>query len=276
MNRKIFGVLLLVGALGLVGFWGFGSKNNIATVEGQDITLDDLDARLKSFPPQFAAALQQKENKVKVLDQLIDEKVILVFAEKEGYSKKKEFKQQLENAKNQLLLSMVVQDKVDKMAAVSEEEVRRFYQGNPNQFQETEQRRARHILVKTEAEANAIVRTLKAGADFSKLAREKSVDSSATNGGDLGWFTKGQLVPAFEAAVFSMQKGHVSGIVKTQFGFHIIRLEDVMVRPRLDFDKVKGQIKESLLAEKKRQLTNDLLTKLKKQYKIKKDVSKIK
>ncbi len=276
MKKKIFGVLLLAGTLGLVGFFGFGSKNNVATVQGEAITIEDLDLRLKSFPPQFAAALQQKENKIKVLDQMIDEKVILVFADKEGYPKRKEFKQQLENAKNQLLLNMVVQEKVEKMATVSDEEVRRYYQGNPNQFQETEQRRARHILVKTEAEANAVLKTLKSGADFAKLAREKSVDPSAANGGDLGWFTKGQLVPQFEHAVFSMQKGRTSGIVKTQFGFHIIKLEDVMLRPRMDFDKVKGQIKEALLAEKKRKLTSDLLDKLKKEYKIKKDISKIK
>jgi len=276
MNKKItLGAVLLSSSL-LFGFFGFGmGKDVIAKIGGEEITKTDLAERIKAYPPQFAEALKQKENKIRVLDQMIDEKLILAAAKKEGYEKNKEFKTQIQNAEAQLLVNLYVRDKIEKNTTVTDAEVRRFYDANPAQFQAVEQRKARHILVKSEAEAQAILKQLKGGADFVALAKQKSQDPTAQNGGDLGWFTKGQLVPDFERAVFALSKGKLSGVVRTQFGFHIIRLDDVSMRPKLDFEKVKGQIRDALVGEKKRALTADYLTKLKKEIKIKKDIKKI-
>lgn len=277
MAKKLWILAIVVAGVLLVGFLGFGSKKDVvASVGGERITLTDLQDRIKTYPPQFSAALQQKENKIKVLDQMIDEKLLLVAAKKSGIEKTKEYKTQIENAQNQLLLATYIKDKVEKNAVVSDEEVKAFYQNNPNQFKELEQRRASHILVKTEAEASDILRALRNGADFAALAKAKSSDPSASNGGDLGWFSRGQLVPDFERAAFELPKGKISGIVKTQFGFHVIKMLDIQVRPKIEFnDQVAKQIKDALLAEKKRTLTADCLAKLKKDTKVKKELAKI-
>ncbi len=280
MNSKAKSVSLLsllLCSMLMFGFLGFGEKKGtIAKVDGECITQDDLQARLKTFPPQYAAALQQKENKIKVLDQMIDEKLVIVAAKKAGIAKSKDYKDQIEAAENQLLVNMFVREKIDKNATVSDAEVASFYQKNPNQFKELEQRHAAHILVKTEAEAIEVLKALKNGADFGALAKTKSTDPSAANGGDLGWFARGQLVPAFEKAAFELAKGKTSGIIKTQFGFHIIKMIDIQVRPKVDFTpQTAQQIKDALLGEKKRALTTEYLGKLRKEIKIKKDVAKI-
>ena len=277
MNKKLTILAVIVGVVLVVVFLGFRSKKDvIATVDGERITLTDLQERIKTYPPQFSAALQQKENKIKVLDQMIDEKLLLVAATNSGIKKTKEYKTQIENAQNQLLLATYIKDKVEKNAVVSDEDAKAYYQNNPSQFKELEQRRASHILVKTEAEAADVLHSLRRGADFAALAKAKSADPSAANGGDLGWFARGQLVPDFEREAFSLPKGQISGIVKTQFGYHVIKIVDVQVRPKVEFnEQVAKQIKEALLAEKKRTLTADCLAKLKKDIKVKKELAKI-
>ncbi len=274
-NKQILLLLVLVAAVFTVGFLGFSFKKNVvASVEGDAITLQDLQDRIKTYPPQFSAALQQKENRLKVLDQMIDEKTLLVAAKKAGIEKQEDFKKQMEAAHNQLLLSIFVRDKIEKGVVVTDEDVRRYFMANPVQFQEVEQRRARHILVKNEQQAKELLKRVQTGGNFAALAKQNSQDPSASNGGDLGWFNRGQLVPDFEHKVYSMKKGEV-GLVKTQFGYHVVQLTDMNVRPKLDYEKVKAQIKDGLITEKRRTMTNDYLARLKKDYKIKKDASKI-
>ena len=108
---------------------------------------------------------------------------------------------------------------------------------------------ARHILVPTEAEAKDIEDELKKGADFATLAKEKSKDPGAADGGDLGYFTKDQMVPEFSAAAFKLDKGQISDPVHTQFGWHIIKVEDKRTKPTPTFDQVRGQI-ENYVAHK--------------------------
>ncbi len=251
-------------------------KTILATVGNENITVADLDERIKSFPQEYAATFQQKEAKVRLLDQIIDEKILLAAAKKKGISKTEEFKKQIDNAQNQILFAIYIRDNIDKNVNVTDEELKQFFDKNPQQFQEVEQRRAKHILVKTEEEAKAIQAQLKAGADFAQLAKDKSIDPSAkTNSGDLGWFSKGQMVPEFETEAFKLKKGELSGIVKTQFGFHIIKLDDINVRAKLEFEQVKTQIRDLLVNEKRRALTVQNIDDLKKSVKIKKDTAKI-
>src|SRR5436853_632069 len=106
--------------------------------------------------------------------------------------------------------------------------------------------RARHILVETEDEAKAVVEELKKGADFAELAKKKSKDPGASDGGDLGFFTKDQMVPEFSAVAFTLEPGKVSDPVKSQFGWHIIKVEEKRSRQAPAFDQVKGQIETSV------------------------------
>ncbi len=273
MNRKLVILFLIATTVYTAAFLGFGDKKKgaLATVENQKITVQDLQNKLKTYPENLQSALQQKENKVKVLDQMIDELVLVMAAKKEGYSNSTEFKTQMADAERQVLISMLVRDKIDNKVTVTEDDLRKYYESNQAQFGEIERRRVRHILVKDEKAAENILKRLRAkgGAGFEDIAKKESIDPSAQSGGDLGWFTRGQLVPEFEKAAFELRgKGSLSGVVRTQFGFHVIQLVDANVRPKLNFNDVRNQIQQAVISEKKRQLTNDLLGKMKEKYKV--------
>ncbi len=242
----------------------------LATVDGVKITSDDLDDRVKSFPPQYAEALKEKENRLRLLEQLINEKILVAAAKKAGLNKSVSFQRQADAAQSQLLIAEIMRTQVDAKVKVSDDEVKAYFQNNPQQFQETEERRASHVLVKTEDEAKQVAEQVKNGADFGNVADQKSIDPSAkTNHGDLGFFGKGQMVPEFEQAVFSMSKGQVSAPIKTQFGYHVIKLNDIQVRPKVDFTPtVAAQIKESLMAQKRRTVTSEYLNKLQSNSKV--------
>jgi peptidyl-prolyl cis-trans isomerase C len=278
MSKRMMAVALLCCSTLVFGFLGFGSKKDVvATVGRTKITNSELQTRLATFPPQYSEALKNAENKARILDQMIDEQVFLEAAKKAGYAKDKEFRAQMEAAEKQLLMTYIIRDKIDTGLEVTPEEVRAYFNNNPAQFAETEQRRLRHILVETESEANAVVSQLRRGADFAALAREKSKDATAQAGGELGWVQKGQLVPEFEAAAFAIsRKGQISGVVQTQFGFHVIELEEVNVRPQLGFEQVSEQIRQLLVNEKKRAKTAEVLAELKKSVKISRKVENIK
>jgi len=278
MSRRMAAVALLCCSTLVFGFLGFGSKKDVvATVGRSKITNTELQARLATFPPQYSDALKNPENKARILDQMIDEQVFLEAAKKAGYAKDKAFREQIEAAEKQLLMTFIIRDKIDTGLEVTPEEVRAYFNNNPAQFSETEQRKLRHILVGSKSEAEDVVSQLRRGADFAELARAKSKDATAQAGGELGWVQKGQLVPEFEAAAFGIsRKGQISGVVQTQFGFHVIELEDVNVRPKLGFDQVSEQIRQLLANEKKRTKTAEVLAELKKNIKVSRKVENIK
>ena len=126
------------------------------------------------------------------------------------------------------------------------------------QVKNEEEVHARHILVPTEDEAKAILAQLKGGADFATLAKEKSKDPGAAEGGDLGYFTKDQMVPEFAEVAFKLDKGQLSDPVKTQFGWHIIKVEDKRIKPTPTFDQVKGQIENYVAHRAQAQLVENL------------------
>src|SRR6185437_13217838 len=127
-------------------------------------------------------------------------------------------------------------------AATTDEAMKKVYDDAAKQITSEQEVHARHILVPTEDEAKEVEKELKAGADFAELAKKKSKDPGASDGGDLGFFTKDQMVPEFSKVAFSLQPGQISDPVKTQFGWHIIKVEEKRDRKAPDFDQVKGQI----------------------------------
>lgn len=151
-----------------------------------------------------------------------------------------------------------------KTTTISDEEIKKYYENNKSEFYE-DKVKASHILIKTvdkndkelpkekqeeaKKKAEDILKKVKSGEEFSKLAKEYSEDGSASNGGDLGFFTKGEMVPEFEAAAWGLKPGEVSELVKTKYGYHIIKVTD-KVNKQLSFDEVKDTIKNKLLSEK--------------------------
>ena len=268
MQKKGIILGLIICTTFSMGFFK-SKKDTLAKVGRTQITLTDLNKRIDGFPENLRETFNKKEYKVRILDQMIDEVVLLNKAKKIGLTRSKDYKQQIKDAKKQILISMLINQEVDKKININDEDISTYYKENQSQFEEKEQRRAKHILVKTKKEALSIHKKIRAGKNFDKLAKRYSIDPTKDNGGDLGWFTKGQLVPEFEKAVFALKrKGQVSKVVKTQYGHHIIKLTDTKVRDAISLDSIKEQIQQSLFTNKKQELTNTLLADAKKDAKI--------
>jgi peptidyl-prolyl cis-trans isomerase C len=179
----------------------------------------------------------KKEN---VLAFLIDMKIVAKAAEAKKIEDREDFKSRLAFTRNRLLMDNLLA--VEGKAATTDEAMKKVYEEASKQISDEPEVHARHILVETEDEAKAVEEELKKGADFAELAKKKSKDPGASDGGDLGFFTKDQMVPEFSAVAFALEPGKISDPVKSQFGWHIIKVEEKRNRKAPDFDQVKGQI----------------------------------
>ena len=211
----------------------------VARVNGVDIRQSDLafaeeeiGANMPTIPPE------QKRDYL--VNYLVDVIVLSQAAEKQKLGDRPDVKRRLAFDHNRLLMESLLQD--SGKSALSDEAERKVYDEAVKQVKNEEEVHARHILVPTEDEAKAILAQLKGGADFAALAKEKSKDPGAAEGGDLGYFTKEQMVPEFSEVAFKLGKGQLSDPVKTQFGWHIIKVEDKRTRPTPTFEQVKPQI----------------------------------
>ena len=217
----------------------------VANINGVVITQDTLDSYLAVIGRSRPDAISANE----ALDDLIITELAFQQAKKDGIADREEVKKQINEAIKKVILTTWTREKSENMK-VSDEDLKAAYDENMKE-QATSEFKARHILVKTEDEANAILKELEGGADFEKLAKDKSTGPSGPNGGDLGWFKPGTMVPPFAKAVEAMEKGSVSkAAVKTNFGWHIIKLEDKRDAKLPSFESMKPQIKP-LLAQKK-------------------------
>ena len=211
----------------------------VARVNGVDIRQSDLafaeeeiGGNMPTIPPE------QKRDYL--VNYLVDVIVLSQAAEKQNLADRPDVKRRLAFDHNRLLMESLLQDA--GKSSLSEDAERKVYEEAVKQVKNEEEVHARHILVPTEDEAKAILAQLKGGADFAALAKEKSKDPGAAEGGDLGYFTKEQMVPEFADVAFKLNKGQLSDPVKTQFGWHVIKVEDKRMRPTPTFDQVKPQI----------------------------------
>jgi parvulin-like peptidyl-prolyl isomerase len=267
----------LYGAL-ICGF-GFGSmlfaSDTLAIVNGQEITKDDVNAFIKANQPVNLNLTYDKlraENKRQIIGGLIDNELMVEAAKKANIQEMEDYKKELKNAQKALLIKYWLKKQFDNMI-VSDSEAKKFYE---KVKMSPEQVHARHILVKTEAEAKKIISTLKnlkgdaLKKKFIELAKKKSVGPSAPSGGDLGYFTKDKMVPSFGEAAFSIKKGHISTKpVKSQFGWHVIFVEDHKASKEIPFDKLKDKIIQDLKQKKFKEKVEKDLEALRKQAEIK-------
>lgn len=202
----------------------------VAKVEGMEIHKSELEDFKKIFPPQLIEAATKKDPQkfyVTLVRQLVDLKLVIQEAKKAGLENSDEVKKALEAMKDQLLFKAFISEKLK--AVVTEDAVRKAYdEERKNMPKDAMETRARHILVKDEATAKKIIKELDGGADFMKLARQYSIDkASAQEGGDLGFFMKEDFVPEFTAVAFKLEPGKVAQEpVKSQFGFHVIKVDE--------------------------------------------------
>lgn len=220
----------------------------IATVDGVDITKADLDLAEANIDPQLSQ-LPAEQKRLAALSSLIDAKLIAGKAKGEKLDETPEFKERVAFILDRELHNAYFKKHV--VDVVKDEDVKARYDAEIKAMPKQEEVRARHILVKTEDEAKAVIKSLGEGKDFAELAKEKSTDPNKSDGGDLGFFRKGQMVPEFETAAFAMQKGEVSKTpVKTQFGWHVIKVEDKRIAPPPPLEQVKDQIRQIIMRDK--------------------------
>jgi len=245
----------------------------LVTVNGKNITKQDAEAFVTASAPQAQFSKLDKSQQDMVVDRLVEKRLFTELAEKEGIEKKPEFQRNMDKIKEELLVNMWMKEQMDNVV-VSDSEAKEFYDKNLDKFKEKATVHARHILVKDEKEAQAITDELKAlkgealKTKFIELAKSKSTGPSGPKGGDLGSFTKGQMVPEFSKAVWDLKVGEVtSKPVKTQFGYHIIYLEDKKEASSVPYEQVKEKIVTSLkqqqFAKKIEEVAKELKSKAK-------------
>jgi peptidyl-prolyl cis-trans isomerase C len=220
----------------------------VATIDGKPITEGDL-AVAESEIGGDMGTMPAAQKRISLLEFLIDNQLFAEASEAEKLDQGADFQTRLNYLRRRALREIYF-DKVIK-TAVSEAEARKIYDEQVKLLKPEEEVSARHILVDTEAEAKSLKDQIDKGADFAQLAKEKSKDpGSKDDGGNLGYFGHGQMVPQFEEVVFKLQKGQVSDPVKTQFGWHLVKLEDRRTKSPPAFDIVKDRIMQSLLLKK--------------------------
>jgi len=233
------------------------TENALALVNGQPITMEDMQELMLDMPQ--VAELPLETVYPNLLNMLINNKVIMVQARNTGVDRRPDIQRMLRRADEQIIGQTYLNELLE--ANVSEEELRALYAQELQNFRREEEIRARHILVKTEKEAKDLLVQLKAGADFASLANQKSLDKN-TEGGDLGYFTKGMMVPEFGDAVFDMKKGQLSEPIHTAFGWHIAYIEDKRLADPPAFEDVRDQIKQAVMETKLQSVLANERTKL--------------
>ena len=233
-------------------------------------------AQLKNLPEYLKAMSDTPEGRKEMLDTMVIRELILQQATKDGLDKGADIEEKLRDLKKRLIVESFLKKKVETESQVSDADLQKFYEQNKEKFKTGEQIRASHILVKTEKEAKDILAKIKAGGNFEELAKKNSVDSSAAKGGDLGWFGKGSMVPVFEKAALALKEGQVSDVVKSDFGFHIIKLTGKRAAGIRPLEEVKDQIKGAIMPTKQQEVFQKIKEELKKNAKIaiKEDVLK--
>jgi peptidyl-prolyl cis-trans isomerase C len=211
----------------------------LAKVNGSEIRQSDVTLAEEELGPSLAQ-MDPATKKENVLAFLIDMKIVAKAAEDKKIEDRPDFKARLGFTRNRLLMDNLLA--AEGKAAATDEAMKKVYQEAAKQIESEQEVHARHILVETEDEAKAIEADLKKGADFAELAKTKSKDPGAADGGDLGFFTKDQMVPEFSAVAFALEPGKISDPVKSQFGWHIIKVEEKRNRKAPDFEQVKPQI----------------------------------
>ncbi|MBS0235387.1 MAG: peptidylprolyl isomerase [Proteobacteria bacterium] len=261
MKRIALTILILALTSAAAPLTAIAENKVVATIDGKPITEGDL-AVAESEIGSDMGTMPAEQKRTSLLEFLIDNQLFAEAAETEKLNEGPDFQTRLNYLKRRALRELYF-DKVIK-ASVSDADARKVYDEQVKLLKPEEEVSARHILVDTEAEAKTLKEKIDKGADFAQLAKENSKDpGSKDDGGNLGYFGHGQMVPQFEEVVFKLKKGEVSDPVKTQFGWHLVKLEDRRVKQPPAFEIVKDRIIQSMLLKKAQQTAVALRSKAK-------------
>lgn len=246
-------ILALTACLAMVGTPAFVLAEEtadavVAKVGDIEIHQSELDLAIANLDPQLQQ-LPDEQKKIAALSGAIDVKLLALNADKEGMREDADFKRRVAFIADRELHNAYFKKHV--VEAVTDADVKARYDKEVAALPQQEEIHARHILVKTEEEAKAIIADLDAGKDFVEIAKEKSTDPNKSEGGDLGYFSKGRMVPEFEEAAFALEKGTYSKApVKSQFGFHVIKVEDKRTAQPPSLEEVGPQVRQLVMRDK--------------------------
>lgn len=246
-----------------------GATNPVLAKAGKaEITKEDFFREFNRVPEWAKGRFQTEEGKKQFLEEIIKKELIYQDAKKKGLQRDEKLKAEVEELEKMTLIKAVLEKEVEEKARLDPKEVREFYDKHPDEFRIGSEVRASHILVDSEEDAKNILQRIQRGESFSVLAEKFSRDkASAKNGGDLGFFGRGRMVPEFERVAFSLKAGEVSNPVRTRFGYHIIKVTDRKEGKLGDFEEVKDAIARRVAMEKQKDIFDSFIGKLKKEYK---------
>lgn len=242
-------------------------KKVVAKVNGKEISQDDVLRFLTDVGPEVAMQFQSPEGIQKVVDELVNQELLYLDAMENNLNNDAEFKNIIEDTKIVLLKNYAI-GKLLSTEKVSEEEAIEYYNNNKDKFTKPETAIASHILIESEDKANEIINEINNGKSFEDAAKEYSTCPSNEKGGNLGEFGRGQMVAEFEDAVFTMEEGSISAPVKTQFGYHIIKLIEKKESGFQEFEKTKNKIMQVLMGIKQQKVYLDKVNELKLKYSV--------
>ena len=266
----------------IVLYLNFAQAETVATVNGQKITKDELFEKLlqqdrgvtlDAMITEILIEQEAQKANIRVTDEEIEKEIDKV---KSQFSSDMEFQQTLsqlgvtvDDLRRQARSNLLVKKNLLPEIEVTEEALQQYFTDHKEDYDEPEQVRARHILVESLAEAEEVKRLLDEGADFAKLASEKSTDpGSKDQGGDLGYFERGTMAPEFEEVAFTLQPGQISEPVQTDYGYHIIKVEDHKMAHSPTYDEVKERVREDYIDEQVQAKVSSWLSKVRSKAKI--------
>jgi foldase protein PrsA len=282
-NKKIVLIMaVLILAIGVLLSFALPKDKAVAKVDGETISKDELyDEMVKQYGAATAEQLiadkivasEAKKEKVTITDKELNEEVDKL---KESYGGEEVFNQMLESnnttvdvLKDDLKNYLTIRKLLEPQIKITDEELQTYFDENKDSFGEAEQVKASHILVADEATAKEIKQKLADGADFAELAKEYSTDEGTKeNGGELGFFAKGTMVTEFDDVAFTLPVNEISDPVKTDYGYHIIKVEEKKEAKEANFDDSKKEIKETLIQQKMETEYSTWLEEKKKDYNI--------
>lgn len=239
----------------------------LAEVGGEFITLMEMELAIQRMIPALRQHYTQPKAKERLLRSLVNDKLFSRAAKDVKLDRVPEVHRKINEAVERTL-SREYRKKIQQVT-ISEKELMAYYEENIEKFQNPEQIKGRRILVETKQEAEQILELIKAGAAFDKIARERSKDATAEKGGQFGWFGRARMVPDVERVAFALQRGEVSGIIATQFGHYIIKVEDKRSRRKQPFSEVRNKIKQNLEAKKQKEQLERKTRELEEKYDVK-------
>jgi peptidyl-prolyl cis-trans isomerase C len=256
-------------------------KNVVAKWGTSVITKQELDMRLNNLPPEAKPQFQTGDQKKKLLENLIYTQIIADEARSQKLDKKASVAMTIKDVTNTILMQEYLKMKVESAKALSDSDIETFYKAHKAEYMTPSQVKVQHIFLRLDpeakpedvaavtAKASEISKEIKAGGEFEKLVDKYSEDlGSKSKGGDLGFFNEGQMVPEFSKAAFALKKGEISEPVKTEYGMHIIKVNDIVPEKQMELKEAAPAIRTKLEDESRKQIVQNELDRLKKKYKV--------